>query len=982
MREFTLQLKMPDKTREKEKYEEVEAFLSSLAARLHGRTIRIDNLEKELRFLLTFLRDIALMGCDEHDEFQKLLPEFEAVANEVKSLLDSLCIDEDLVAVLNHTDLITVKISIFLNLLPSIRTSVCLTPKFSALDSLPFVDSLTHDLENMMKREDNLVGEEVKDQIEVLYKGLILFKSSIKNIASLQHSEIRELKQPLQRIGQMAHEAEFLLISFSVGGAPLWYLSNRLTDICHEILLIGTELPQITEKYDSGDLEVARNNFNSPPLLPAKRDTAVDEVTVGLEDKAAEVLDKLVGGAERLQVISIIGMPGVGKTTLVNKLFNNSYVNYKFDKLSWCVVSQTYLRQSILADILMQMERATAKDMILKMEEEKLAECIFRTLKGRRYLIVMDDVWGCDVWYDFRRCFPDDGNGSRILFTSRNKGAAPPYSIVYAMPSLSNDQCWELLEKVVFDDERCPPQLLAIGKNIAANCCGLPLAVVVIAGILSTMEREKCTWEQVGGSLASYISDGGGYSVMQILELSYMHLPLHLKPCFLYLGTFKEDKVILARKLMRLWIAEGFISKEIEKHAEDVAEEYLMELIDKSLVMVAKRRSDGGVKTCTVHDLLRDFCLKRCKEENFIAFEENSLSGYEEGSRLRVVGGCISRRDCQHVHSIHGRISLPSDFEAGDLRLLKVLNFDYHRLVPRHRGIEYLVNLRYLIIGEGMDGTSYSAISLLLESIWGLVKLEHLLVNTKWRVSLPPAILKMGKLRFLQVNCEARYDEDCNQTCTQTTNLKFLSRLVIGDRKDEEMLRCSPHLRKLKCVSPKSLKERMEYRHFDLSFLTQLESLNVVFNVHQMKGIIYPANLKKLTLADAVLTRKKISMIGRLENLVVLKLRGCIFAGAGEDWDTRDGEFQKLRFLKLQDMRYLNRWNVASSQHFPRLERLFLYFCSHLRNIPSEIGEIATLQLIEVSGRCPQSLVKSAKEIQQQQMEMGNQQLRIIITNV
>lgn len=196
------------------------------------------------------------------------------------------------------------------------------------------------------------------------------------------------------------------------------------------------------------------------------------------------------------------------------------------------------------------------------------------------------------MWNDLGRYFPDDGNGSRILVTSRNKDAIPDDSIIHVLPSLSNDQCWELLKMKVFDQKPCPPELIRIGKKIATNCRGLPHAVVT-AGILASTENEETTWEDVGRDLASHIFYDGNNSVM---ERSFQHLPEYLWPCLLYFGVFSENEHINVRELLRFWIAEGFLGKNQEKNADIVAEEYLMELIDRNLVMVGERRSDVGSK--------------------------------------------------------------------------------------------------------------------------------------------------------------------------------------------------------------------------------------------------------------------------------------------------------------------------------------------------------------------------------------------------
>ncbi|KAI3451642.1 hypothetical protein Pfo_008307 [Paulownia fortunei] len=959
------------------KNELVAAFINFLLQLLSHKTDfvaafedRIDNLEKELRFLLTVLGDTILL-CDEHEQVQNLLAEFEAVANEAGSLLHSFffsmdpvfqTMDEGLVLLSKHIKLLKYIISEFLILQPFL-SKANITPKTVAVDSLFIVDSLLHDLEDLLNQDDSLIVD-VKGQIIILHQELILSLSFLKYIKVPRHSAMEELKESEIRIRGVAYEAEYLISSFLVGDAPLWYLSIRLPDVIHKIKLTGIQ--EIKNNYDIGALKVTQD-FSAQISLQAKRNSEVDDITVGFEENSTDILDQLVGGGEQLEIISIFGMPGLGKTTFAKKLYNHPLVNFKFDKRSWCVVSQTYQRRSLLTDILMSLASELDNDKILNMEEESLVEHIYKSLKRRRYLIVMDDIWDSNAWNDLQRCFPDDGNESRILFTSRNIEVAPPNSKIFPLPYLSNDQCWELLEKKVFHNKPCPQHFLGIGKEIAANCYGLPLAVVVIAGILSTMNKEESTWKEVGENVASYISYGGNNYMMQILELSYKHLPEHLRPCFLYFGAFPEDTQIPAGKLMRLWIAEGFVRKEERKSSERVAEEYLMELIDKSLVIVAKRRSDGGVKACVVHDLLRDLCLRRAEEVNFLRLVvDDNYSIYEKGHRLLSIQERLSLAPFgQHVRSFRGYLP-ESPFYVLNMTLLRVLDFKNMISASHLIGIEFLVRLRYLVITD------------LPASIGSLVNLEFLDVQTpNVVVVIPSVIVKMTKLRYFHVSNQARYEEDCDSS--QTNNLQSLSCIEVYSVKDEEMLKCSPHLRRLKCIcGPFWVEEKgaYQYRYPDLLFLTQLDSLHMItFCDPKMAEINFPSNIKKLTLSRLGLPWQKMSIIGGLPNLEVLKLVHDAFRG--ETWDTRDGEFQQLRFLKLYKLD-LAQWNVASGEHFPRLQRLVLFDCYNLRDIPCEIGEIGTLQLIEVQGWCLKSLLESATQIEQEQRDMGNEELRLI----
>ncbi|KAL8456325.1 hypothetical protein ACS0TY_034515 [Phlomoides rotata] len=232
------------------------------------------------------------------------------------------------------------------------------------------------------------------------------------------------------------------------------------------------------------------------------------------------------------------------------------------------------------------------------------------------------------------------------------------------------------------------------------------------------------------------------------------------------------------------------------------------------------------------------------------------------------------------MRSLFGRdMMLP--LYVRDVRSVRVLQFDCRSTYLT--GIEFLVSLKYLVVRD------------LPPSVSGLVNLEYLHADTGETVCLSSSVMTMKKLRYICVGSEAIYDEDCNSS--HTNNLEFLSRVVIKEPKDEDMLKCSPHLRKLKLST---------YRHVDLSFLAQLGSLNIRIYDLGMQGIIFPSNIKKLTLFGTSLT-----IIGILENLEVLKLRFR--------WDTSYNEFQKVKFLKMEVENL--------SEHFPALEQLVLSDC-------------------------------------------------------
>ncbi|KAK4479939.1 hypothetical protein RD792_012991 [Penstemon davidsonii] len=658
-------------------------------------------------------------------------------------------------------------------------------------------------------------------------------------------------------------------------------------------------------------------------------------------------------------------MPGVGKTTRARMLYNHGSIEGYFDKRAWCVVSQTYQKRNVLIDILASLSSKEKKDNNLKIKDEELALDIHKILKRRRYLIIIDDVWCTNVWDDLNRYFPDDLNGSRIMFTSRIRDTTPVDSIFHTVSLLGEEQSWSLLQGNVFPKEPCPPQLLGIGKRIAAKCGGLPLAVVVAAGILANLEKEESIWEKVEKKLDStYIFDDDTNNCSKILELSYKHLPNYLKPCFLYFGTFPEDKRISVRKLTWLWIAEGFIQREQYKSPEHLAEEYLLDLINRSLLLIVERRNDGGIKACIIHDLLREMCLRIAYKENFFkSTQHDNFSMYEKHHRLCVhsTSPIYGRPFGLNCRSLFGHFSQPS-FIFPQMKLLRVMDllpvFDEFYELER---IDLLVQLRYLAVDRMPKPL-----------VDNLVNLEVLCVESQDDevIYIPSCILRMVNLRHLRLKKEAEF-EDYREN-SQMENLRSFSFVHIDNKLDEEILNCSPNLLKLKCKCTNAT------LFPDLTSLTSLESLKMVFKsvfIGELTEVNFPSTIKELTLSQIGLPWGAISILGTLPNLHVLKLEFNSFWGY--EWETSDGEFQELRFLKLERID-LVQW-ITCSEHFPKLQFLVVNMCLNLKNIPKELGDISTLQKIEMIN-CEYWPCISAVQIELEQRENGNEELQVIIT--
>ncbi|PHT52394.1 hypothetical protein CQW23_06856 [Capsicum baccatum] len=192
--------------------------------------------------------------------------------------------------------------------------------------------------------------------------------------------------------------------------------------------------------------------------------------------------------------------------------------------------------------------------------EAELADMLQKSLKRKRYLIVLDDIWSCEVWDGMWRCFPtEDGEGSQILLTTRNNEVARDAGIenlYMQMNFMDQDESWNLFKSAAFSNEVLSSEFETIGKKIAKKYHGLPLTIVVVAGLLKSKGAIE-DWESVAKDVTSFITNDPDEQFSHVLGLSYNHLTSDLKTCLLHFGIFEEDSEIPAKNLMRSWMAEG-----------------------------------------------------------------------------------------------------------------------------------------------------------------------------------------------------------------------------------------------------------------------------------------------------------------------------------------------------------------------------------------------------------------------------------------
>ncbi|XP_019258539.1 PREDICTED: putative disease resistance RPP13-like protein 3 [Nicotiana attenuata] len=737
------------------------------------------------------------------------------------------------------------------------------------------ITSLMTTLEQVLQFNPTLIPENIWGPLDSLYETLVFLQTFLVDIGNRINDQ-ESLTFLEKKIRDAAYKAEDTvdLCLRSI------HVANTENDKSNARCQLYDELKQIANVMDSiqGEVMKFKNDHLHIKEQPAttslprrsSRDVLDEEITlVGMEDDFNDIRDQLIGQARELNIVSIVGMGGMGKTTLARQVFSNPSVLCRFDVSSWVTISQEYDAREILINVL-SFGTSDVTALYHNKSYDQLLEQLYRKLKGKRYLIVMDDLWSIEAWDLVKRSFPDDNNGSRIMITTRllevadcTGNGCPPHH----MPFLNFEDSWTLLSNKVFGKEDCPPQLEEIGKQMAEHCQGLPLSLVVIGGLLSKINTTYEDWKKVAENVVSHIGSTTEHC-LAILSLSYNWLPPSLKACFLYTGAFLEDAEIPADKLIRIWVAEGFLNTKSDKMLEEVAEESLEDLVSRSLILASRRRANGKLRTCRIHDLLRQLCLKEEKSEKFFNIITKCFDVSSEGME-------IERRMCLNPDALNNQ---NLDLDKGNLnsvrailclgeshtfyldylcckivdsrfQLLRILDAECIRFSSFPCDITQLIHLRYVAC---TTGTNVPA------SISNLWNLQTLIVHPVGdELSLPSEIWKMSSLRYIYSGGMYVHAPPKEENILGLQNLETLDSIRATDSNWIEVLTAAPKIKKLGVLIHPDNHEWSKLID-SLICLADLQKLRIHLAIpssvevfQMLPGLlweVFPTNLKSLTL--------------------------------------------------------------------------------------------------------------------------------------
>ncbi|MBA0789170.1 hypothetical protein Gotri_025619 [Gossypium trilobum] len=229
----------------------------------------------------------------------------------------------------------------------------------------------------------------------------------------------------------------------------------------------------------------------------------------------------------------------------LRKVYNHVEVRHHFDYLAWVYISQQCKPREVVLSVLMKVLSPSKdeRELIEKLDDNELWKRLFNALKEKRYLVVLDDIWRSEDWDIFKPAFPRGRKGSKKLFTTRNRNVAlhtDPCNTLMELSLLTDDESWNLLCRKAFPRSKmgsqcCSEEFEKLGKEMVKKCGGLPLAIVVLGGLLAT-KQSLAQWEMVHKNIHGHLKglphqDHQYGAVNRILVSSYNKLPCHLKPC-------------------------------------------------------------------------------------------------------------------------------------------------------------------------------------------------------------------------------------------------------------------------------------------------------------------------------------------------------------------------------------------------------------------------------------------------------------------
>uniref|UniRef100_A0A7N2M525 Disease resistance protein RGA3 n=1 Tax=Quercus lobata TaxID=97700 RepID=A0A7N2M525_QUELO len=465
----------------------------------------------------------------------------------------------------------------------------------------------------------------VKAELENL-KSTVSTIQAVLLDAEKQGSHNNEVKDWLKKLRDVFLDADDVLDDFSTEALQHKVMTgSKMTKVVRIFfsssnqlafsLKMGHRIKAIRERLnviakDKDNFHFIQNSVE-PQVMNRDRETysfVLEEDVVGREDDKKEIIKLLLDAntVENVSIIPIVGIGGLGKTTLAQLIYNDEIVKNNFELKFWICLSDNFDIKHIVKQILESLGNGRDEESL-----DILQNHLREKLNGKKYFLVLDDLWNEDIekWLLLKDLLMGGARGSRIVVTTRLikvadiTGTTPPHEL----KGLDPEKAWSLFTKMAFKGGKEPENqgIIDLGKEIMGKCIGVPLAIRTIGSLLYG-KTSKIEWQSFLDDELSKLAQQEN-KISLTLKLSYDHLPSHLKQCFAYCRLFPKDYLIDVVTLINLWAAQGFIVLEGPRQCfVDIGRKYFMELLWRSFFQDVRNDEWGNIKSCKMHDLMHD----------------------------------------------------------------------------------------------------------------------------------------------------------------------------------------------------------------------------------------------------------------------------------------------------------------------------------------------------------------------------------------
>ncbi|MED6132147.1 hypothetical protein PIB30_016569 [Stylosanthes scabra] len=863
----------------------------------------------------------------------------------------------------------------------------------------------------------NLIqGKKLSEKMIQRFKTILNAAEALLNDA--ERRQIREgpVKVWLDDLKDALYEADDFLDEIATKAAtqkdpPGNFLSRFLNMQDREMVarmedVIGRLESIVNQKDTLGLKEIPMENMS----WRTPSTSLVKESDIYGRDEDREALVKLLLGDANdgdVSVIPIVGMGGIGKTTLAQLVYNDDQVQQKFKLKAWVCVGEEFNVLKVTTTIV---EKATSRSCNMY-DLDSIQLHLKNELAGKEFFLVLDDLWSNN--YDFWKCFltPFQVGSARVkvLVTTRDHRIA---SMVKTIPThnlslLDDNQCWSVFAKHAFlpADSRDLSSLEKVGKEIVKKCKGLPLVAQTLGGLLRTKDTVKEWNDVLKSEIWEFSQEESG--ILPALRISYHYLPSHLKRCFVYCSLYPKDYVFKRDELILLWMAEDLLQQPKSRSIlEEVGHKYFNDLVARSFFQPSNNAFEDSF---VMHDLIHDLATFYGEKFFVRTFELQSVAKHDTKTRhlsydpfdndsvLKMLEACDSlshvRTLCQIRKAFYrsDRQKIDPCHLLAQLMSSRILIFKSFEIGSLPDSICELIHLRYLDLSQ-------TSVITLPESLSNLYNLQTLKLENCFKLKrLPSRMQDLVNLRHLGI--KGTPIEEMPKGMSKLKDLQFLSNYRVGKHEENGIgeLGELAHLHGSLCIENlENVNNSGEASNAKMDEKTHLNILQLSWSSIEESGVcnsqtekevldkLHPhKDLKELSICgyrgtmfpDWVgqssyhkMTKLQLSgcrncwvlppSLGQLPSLVDLSLGEFdMVKKIGGEFYKADGThhqetpFRSLKSLSFYDMGCWEEWEsfeCGDDDHapFPQLVMLRIWDCPKLRgDLPTFLPSLKTLYI-------------------------------------